>query len=93
MTNEELKQLIESNARSIQALADTVQSLANATSSLTEEGQKAQAERAELRQATLGIANLLSVLDEDRPTLFRRLSSIEGKVDQLLERQRDNREG
>lgn len=48
-------------------------------------------ERRELREATLrldrvveGIANLLSSLDEDRPTILRKLNSIENKVDRLL---------
>jgi seryl-tRNA synthetase len=34
-----------------------------------------------------GIARLLSSLDEDRPTILRKLNTIEGKVDSLLERQ------
>lgn len=32
-----------------------------------------------------GIARLLVSLDDDRPTILRKLNSIEGKVDQLLE--------
>jgi chromosome segregation ATPase len=47
--------------------------------------QAAEQERAELRQATLGIANLLASLDEDRPTVFRKLNAIENKIDRLLE--------
>jgi len=77
MTDEELKQLIASNARAIEAAAE---------------------ERAELRQAILrltdlqeGIANLLNRLDEDRPTILRKLTTIETKVDQLLERQEGDR--
>jgi seryl-tRNA synthetase len=34
-----------------------------------------------------GIARLLSSLDEDRPTILRKLNTIEGKVDSLLEHQ------
>jgi methyl-accepting chemotaxis protein len=48
--------------------------------------QAAEQERAELRQATLGIANLLASLDEDRPTILRKLNAIENKVDRLLEK-------
>ncbi len=86
MTNEELKQLVESNSRAIQALSDTIAELTNDVSTLVEESRQAQEERAELRQATLGIANLLASLDEDRPTILRKLTSIENKVDQLLDR-------
>jgi seryl-tRNA synthetase len=32
-----------------------------------------------------GIARLLSSLDEDRPTILRKLNVIEGKVDSLLQ--------
>jgi hypothetical protein len=31
-----------------------------------------------------GIINLLESLDEDRPTVLRKLNSIENKVDRLL---------
>lgn len=66
-----IEALVESNARSIQAVVEVQ--------------REAESERAELRAATLGIANLLSALDEDRPTVLRRLSSIENKIDRLLE--------
>jgi seryl-tRNA synthetase len=34
-----------------------------------------------------GIARLLSSLDEDRPNILRKLNTIEGKVDTLLQHQ------
>lgn len=83
MTDEELKQLVESNARAIQALTDTVNTFADTVS---EAMQEAQAEREELREATIGIANLLASLDQDRPTILRKLTAIENKVDRILER-------
>jgi len=93
MTDDELKQLVESNARAIQALGDQISELtsdvtliANSVNGLTEAGKRADIERAELRQAMIGIANLLSSLDEDRPTILRKLSTLENKVDRLLER-------
>ncbi|MBV9387672.1 MAG: hypothetical protein JOZ78_14725 [Chroococcidiopsidaceae cyanobacterium CP_BM_ER_R8_30] len=73
------QQIVDSNSRAIQALADRLAELA-----LRQE--EAQEERAELRQATIGIANLLSSLDSDRPTILRKLTSIENKVDRLLGR-------
>ncbi|MCC5624708.1 hypothetical protein [Nostoc sp. CHAB 5715] len=81
----ELQQITESNSRSIQALADRI-------AELTFIQQEAIEERRELREATLrlvnvaeGIANLLSSLDSDRPTILRKLNTIENKVDRLLE--------
>ena len=79
----ELQQIVESNSRAIQAMLD-----AQETERLMNEEYKREAaeERSELRQAMIGIANLLSSLDSDRPTILRKLNTIEGKVDRLLER-------
>jgi len=85
MTDDELRQLVASNSRSIQALSDNIAELTNDIRALTQESQQAQAERAEFRQAMIGIANLLAALDDDRPTIFRRLIAIETKIDRLLE--------
>ena len=82
----ELQQIVESNARSIQALSDRIAELIHVQ-------EEAQQERRELREATIGlerlsegIVNLLGSLDEDRPTMLRKLNTIENKLDQLLER-------
>ena len=79
----QLQQIVESNARAIQALTDD---LVEFRLIVAEDHQQAAEERAELRQATIGIANLLSSLDSDRPTVLRKLNAIENKVDRLLER-------
>ncbi len=79
-----IEQLVASNSRSIQALSDD---LAEFKLTVMEEREQTAEERAELRRATIGIANLLSSLDQDRPTILRRLSSIENKVNRLLERE------
>lgn len=78
----ELQSIVESNARSIEALATRI----------AEVHQEAAEERAELREAMLrvtnlteGIANLAVSLDDDRPTILGRLSRIENKIDQLLQ--------
>lgn len=83
MELEQLQQLVESNSRSIQALAERIAELTLV--------QEAAEERQELREATLrvtalteGIANLVS-LDDNRPTILGRLSRIENRVDRLLE--------
>ena len=77
-----LEKLTESNSKAIQALTDDI-----ATFRLTVESDRenARIEREELRQAILGIANLLSSLDSDRPTILRKLNTIENKVDRLFE--------
>ncbi|MUG99536.1 hypothetical protein F7734_47530 [Scytonema sp. UIC 10036] len=89
MTDEELKQLIESNARTAQAMLDAM--------------TEARFERQELREGMInlqnaverltniqeGITNLLASLDEDRPTILRKLTAIERKVDRLLEQENE----
>jgi Mg2+ and Co2+ transporter CorA len=40
-----------------------------------------------LAETQEGIARLLGSLDEDRPTILRKLNTIEGKVDSLLQNQ------
>jgi hypothetical protein len=59
--------------------------------------QEALRERQELRDAVIrlantqeGIARLLSSLDEDRPTILRKLNTIEVKVDSLLQRENES---
>lgn len=81
----ELQRIVESNSRTIQAILE-----AQETERLRNEEYRREAaeERRELREATLrlgtvveGIANLLSSLDSDRPTILRKLTAIENKVD------------
>ncbi len=78
MTDDELRHLIASNARAIEAAAS---------------------ERIEMRSAILkltdlqeGVINLLSRLDEERPTILRKLNTIENKIDQLLQSEQGDRE-
>lgn len=81
-------QLTRSNAVAIQALTDD---LVTFKLTVEQEIENASAEREELRRATIGIANLLSSLDSDRPTILRKLSTIENKVDRLLQQENDER--
>lgn len=83
----ETTQLTRSNAVAIQALTEDIVTFRLTTE---ENIENARIEREELRQAMIrlegvaeGIANLLSSLDEDRPTILRKLNSIENKVDRL----------
>ena len=102
---QELRQLIEGNARAIQANADKEAQERQQLRQLIEANARAiqahvdssAADRAQMKEAIItltniqqGMANLLGSLDEDRPTILRRLMSIENKVDRLLEKeQRD----
>lgn len=91
MTDEELKQLVESNARTIQAMLEQ-----QATDRLKHEERMSRLEQKsiELQDAIVqmtrienGLARMLGSLDEDRPIILRRLMSIENKIDRLIEGQ------
>jgi hypothetical protein len=87
MTNEELKQLVESNARAIQSLTDLI-----VTDKLEQKERNAKLDETleKLTALNEGVVNLLSSMDEDRPTVLRKLNAIENKVDRLLERPENN---
>lgn len=82
MTDEELKQLVESNARAIQAMVEQ-----RVTDKLEHEQRIARLEDLALRLTRIEEAQnrMLSSIDEDRPTVLRKLTIIENKIDQILE--------
>ncbi len=82
-----LEAIVESNSRAIQAMADNT---AEMKLNFEAGNERENRGREELRQAMLGIAHLVISLDEDRPTIFRKLNSIENKVDQILEQQNED---
>ncbi len=81
MTDEELRQLVESNSRAIQAMLEQ-----RATDKLQHEERMRFLEenQRQIIQTQKGIANLVASLDEDRPTVLRKLNIIENKLDQIL---------
>jgi uncharacterized protein Yka (UPF0111/DUF47 family) len=88
MTDPELRQLVESNARTAQAILEAM-----AEARLEREETRDQfyagmqrVDEAIQRLTTVqeGVINLLASLDEDRLTVLRKLNSIEDKVDRLL---------
>lgn len=90
-----IEAIVESNSRAIQAILD-----AQVEDRLEREETRdrtnatiARLDTAIQRLTTLneGVVNLLSSLDEDRPTILRKLNTIENKVDRIL--QRDNGNG
>lgn len=80
---ESVAQKTDSNARTIQGILEQ-----RATDRLEHEARMKLLEdnQQQLIQTQRGIANLLSSLDEDRPTILRKLTAIENKVDSLIER-------
>jgi uncharacterized protein Yka (UPF0111/DUF47 family) len=94
MTDEELRQLVESNARTAQAMLNSMAEARMEREELREQFH-AGMQRMEasihnmddvvqrLTMVQEGMMNLLASLDDDRPTILRRLSSIENKVDRL----------
>ncbi|GAX41244.1 hypothetical protein NIES4075_22130 [Tolypothrix sp. NIES-4075] len=91
MTDEELKQLIESNARTAQAMLDTMAEARLERQELREGMIQLQSAVERLANIQEGIANLLVSLDDDRPTILRRLTAIENKVDRLLQQEQEER--
>lgn len=84
-----IEAIVESNSRAIQAMLDAQ----------TEARLEREAFRSEITQTTAsineaiqrlttlneGVVNMLASLDDDRPTILRKLNSIENKLDELLE--------
>ena len=85
MTPDELRQLVESNARTAQAMLDTMAEARLEREELREGMIKLQEAMVRFADTQRGIANLLASLDNDRPTILRKLTTIENKLDQVLE--------
>jgi hypothetical protein len=100
VSDEELKQLVESNASAIQAMLDQ-----RVEDRLRDEERRSEDRRRdeewkrehskrmnelqnlmiETNRVQNGLARILGSLDENRPIILRRLMSIENKVDRLIE--------
>lgn len=85
-SNNELRQIVTSLARSAQAITndheERMQTLEDTVVRLEETvARLARIEEAQNR--------MLANLDDDRPTILRRLNSIENKIDDLIERTED----
>ncbi|MEL6438075.1 MAG: hypothetical protein AAFQ80_02295 [Cyanobacteria bacterium J06621_8] len=80
---ERIEAIVESNSRAIQAMMEQ-----RATDRLEHEERMRFLEESQrqLIQTQRGIANLVSSLNEDRPTMLRKLTAIENKIDALIER-------
>jgi predicted nucleic acid-binding Zn-ribbon protein len=89
MSDQELKQLVESNARAIQAMLD---SRAEERLEFQSGMDRMQAGMDQLRDVVVrlttmqeGLTQMLVAMDEERPTILRKLNSIENKLDRALD--------
>ncbi|MBN3958192.1 MULTISPECIES: hypothetical protein [unclassified Nostoc] len=85
MTDKELKHLIESNAKTVQAILDEMAEARQERQELREGMLQIQNAVAQLANIQERITNLLISLDGDRPTILKKLSALETKLDRLLQ--------
>jgi uncharacterized protein YpbB len=76
VSQRETQVIVESNSRAIQAMLDQA-----ATDRLNHEARMEK-----LESLSEGLINMLSSIDEDRPTILRKLNTIEQKTDSILSR-------
>jgi predicted nucleic acid-binding Zn-ribbon protein len=92
VTDEELKQLVQSNVLAIQAMGQRIDSNSRAIQAMIEQRVTDRLEHeqgiATLEDLVLRLTRIeeaqnrmLSSIDEDRPTVFRKLTTIENKID------------
>jgi isochorismate synthase EntC len=82
-TLSETQLLAKSIARGVQAMQDKALS-----DDLKRDEEKAehQARMEKLERISEGLINMLDVIDSDRPTILRKLTTIENKTDAIIER-------
>ncbi|MEH2289842.1 hypothetical protein [Nostoc sp.] len=85
MTDKELKHLLESNAKTVQAMLDEMAEARQERQELREGMLQIQNAVAQLANIQERISNLLVSLDGDRPTILKKLSALETKLDRLLQ--------
>ncbi|MBW4564092.1 MAG: hypothetical protein KME32_23720 [Mojavia pulchra JT2-VF2] len=92
MSDKELKQLIEINAKTAQAMLDEIADARQERQELREGMIQLQNAVVRLTNLQEGIANLLVSVDGDRPTILKKLTAIENKLNQLLQQPEDQLE-
>lgn len=85
MTDKELKHLIETNAKTVQAMLDEIAEARQERQELREGMIQLQNAVAQLINIQDKITNLLISVDGDRPTILKKLSALETKLDRLLQ--------
>ncbi len=83
VTQRETQDIVQSIARGVQAMQDKALS-----DELRRDEDKARHEQRmeKLEQMNEGLINLLVAIDDDRPTILRKLNTIENKTDAIIER-------
>ena len=85
-----IEAIVESNSRTIQGILEQ-----QATDRLRREEEKAEHQEQmvvmrnaiqQLVSVEQGLANMVVKVDENQPTILRKLTAIENKVDSLIER-------
>lgn len=95
MTDEELKLLVESNALAIQAIGQRIDSNSRSIQAMIEQRATDRLEHGQRIERLEDLASrltrieeaqnrMLSSIDEDRPTVLRKLTTIENKIDRIL---------
>ena len=79
----ETQDIVKSIARGVQAMQDKA-----LTDELKRDEEKAehQARMEKLERISEGLVNMLDSIDSDRPTILRKLNTIEGKADAIIDR-------
>lgn len=79
----ETQDIVQSIARGVQAMQDKALS-----DDLKRDEEKIRHEQRmeKLEQMNEGLINLLDAIDDDRPTILRKLNMIENKTDEIIER-------
>ncbi len=73
-----IRSLVESNSRAIEAMIDQ-----RVTDRLRI--QRLEELSASVAKVQEGLSRMLASLDDDRPTILRKLNSIENKIDRIIE--------
>jgi predicted KAP-like P-loop ATPase len=97
VSDEDLKRLVESNARAIQVMLDArvEERLRDEErmERLQENMERLQGVAERLANLQEGMARMLVSLDEDRPTVLRKLNAIELTLDRILEARQEGESG
>ncbi len=83
---ERIEAIVESLARSAQAIADEHGERIRFLEELASRQEETMRQLVRIEEAQ---NRMLASFDDDRPTILRRLNSIENKIDSLIERERE----
>jgi hypothetical protein len=72
----EAQDIARSNGRTIQAMLERDET----------DRLRHQEQMTELRHISQGLVNMMSSIDDDRPTILRKLNAIDNKTDSIIER-------